>query len=110
MSNEKKTGKRPVSSGPQNLRSYTRTGENLEENRVFNPSVYDMRLAHPAVHRVETAFDFGNHAARDLAAVDISLNFFHIEGRCERILKKHALDVSEKYELLRPYGLRDFSG
>src|ERR1700720_1698081 len=45
-------------------------GEQLEQNRVPHPSVDDDRRLYPAVNRVETGFDFGDHAAIDDAFGD----------------------------------------
>src|SRR3990172_9492770 len=76
---------------------------------MLNAAVDDVRLADAAGNGVAAAVDLGDHAAGDMALLDMGRDLFQLEGRYELVVQEDALDVGEEYELLGLERFRYFS-
>lgn len=85
-------------------------GEDLQEQRMHDAAVHDVHLFYAPVDGGERAFDLGDHAAGDHAAIDEGLSLARAERTDElAILVFYALDVGHQHEFGRGQGGGDFA-
>src|SRR5262245_1084536 len=87
-----------------NLRSHATVGVNLQEHRMPQPPVDDMRLPHAALECLQARLYFGDHAFVDHTARHEFLATSGVQAAHERLIafpvEEDAGRIGEKYELL----------